>query len=134
MTEVGNLIDETWYGKLTTREHPCRFIKLGKVGPNWRLLVPFPPTEDVNPRNMKDGQFLLATYASPKGDPILEVACGSDRCAGKGLGAAVSGSHGMRQCLPERHVHMGRLPDCPRHVDAVDRYADGRVTGSARFA
>ena len=68
MTEVGDLIDETWYGKLTTRERPCRVIKLGKVGPNnWRLLVPLPPTEDVNPRNMKEGQFLLATYAGPAG-------------------------------------------------------------------
>ena len=68
MTEVGDLIDETWYGKLTTRERPCRVIKLGKVGPNnWRLLVPLPPTEDVNPRNMKEGQFLLETYAGPGG-------------------------------------------------------------------
>ena len=63
MTEVGNLIDETWYGKLSTREHTCRIIKLGKVGPNWRLLVPLLSTETVNPRTMHGGQFLLATYA-----------------------------------------------------------------------
>ena len=67
MAEVGDLIDEIWYGKLTTREHPCRIIKLGKVALNWRLLVPLPPPEIVNPRNMKEGRFLLATYAGPAG-------------------------------------------------------------------
>ena len=39
----------------------------GEGGPQWRLLVPLPPSEIVNPRNMKEGQFLLATYAGPAG-------------------------------------------------------------------